>query len=33
MAPLRPADDAIIIETDDLDLEQTVEKVLSFLDA
>ena len=33
VAPLRPADDAIIIETDDLDLEQTVEKVLSFLDA
>ena len=33
VAPLRPADDAIIIETDDLDLEQTVEKVLSFMDA
>ena len=33
VAPLRPADDAIIIETDDLDLEQTVERVLSFMDA
>jgi cytidylate kinase len=31
VAPLRPAEDAIIIDTDDLDLEQTVEKVLSFI--
>jgi cytidylate kinase len=29
VAPLRPADDAIIIDTDDLDLEQTVEKVMA----
>jgi cytidylate kinase len=31
VAPLRPAEDAIIIDTDDLDLEQTVERVLSFI--
>jgi cytidylate kinase len=29
VAPLRPADDAIIIDTDRLDLEQTVEEALS----
>jgi len=31
VAPLRPAEDAIIIDTDDLDLEQTVERVLSHI--
>jgi cytidylate kinase len=31
VAPLRPAEDAIIIDTDNLDLEQTVVKVLSFM--
>jgi cytidylate kinase len=31
VAPLRPADDAIIIDTDDLDLEQTVEKVMAII--
>jgi cytidylate kinase len=29
VAPLRPAEDAIIVDTDRLDLEQTVEKVLA----
>jgi cytidylate kinase len=31
VAPLRPAEDAVIIDTDRLDLEQTVEKVLSYI--
>jgi cytidylate kinase len=31
VAPLRPADDAIIIDTGDLDLEQTVDKVLDVI--
>ena len=33
VAPLRPAEDAIILDTDDLDLEQTVDRVLSFIKA
>jgi cytidylate kinase len=28
IAPLRPADDAVIIDTDNLDLEQVVDSIL-----
>ena len=31
VAPLRPAEDAIILDTDNLDLEQAVDRVLSFI--
>ena len=31
IAPLRPADDAVIIDTDHLDLEQVVERILDYV--
>lgn len=33
VSPLRPADDAVIIETDGLDLDQVMERVLALLEA
>jgi cytidylate kinase len=29
VAPLRPADDAVIIDTDNLDLDEVVDRILS----
>ena len=33
VAPLRPADDAVVIDTDDLSVDQVVDTILKLIDA